>query len=233
MAERKSYGQFCGLARTLDHVGDRWTLLIVRELLLGPASFGELLHRLPGIATNLLSRRLRDLEADGLVVRSAQARRSKAVSYALSERGRTMEPVILALIRCGSIWMSSGPGDDHVDPRWAPLALRALLTDPHLAAPRGALLVDVDGQQVVISIDRAGRHVEAAEAPAAVRARAHGTLPTLLAIASGVLPAQRHLQVVDGDEAFAHEAIAPAAGPSSGPPSTGSARTSRGTALPS
>jgi DNA-binding HxlR family transcriptional regulator len=209
MAERKSYRQFCGLARTLDHVGDRWTLLIVRELLLGSASFGELLQRLPGIATNLLSRRLRDLEADGLVVRSSHAQRSKAVSYALSERGRTLEPAVVALIRCGSIWMSSGPGDDHVDARWAPLALRALLADPRLAAPRGALLVDVDGQQVVITIDRAGRHVEAAEAPTAVRARAQGTLPTLLAVASGALPAQHHLRVVDGDEAFAHEAIAP------------------------
>src|SRR5687768_3268395 len=62
----KSYGQFCGLARALDHVGDRWTLLIVRELLIEPRRYSQIRDALPGVATNLLADRLRSLEADGL-----------------------------------------------------------------------------------------------------------------------------------------------------------------------
>ncbi|WYB30812.1 helix-turn-helix domain-containing protein [Streptomyces sp. SM1P] len=72
----KSYGQLCAVARALDVVGDRWTLLVVRELLIqGPLRFGELQRGLPGIATNLLSQRLRDLEEQGCCpVRTATAR---------------------------------------------------------------------------------------------------------------------------------------------------------------
>lgn len=210
MLERKSYAQFCGLARSLDHVGDRWTLLIVRELLLRPATFAELLRALPAIATNLLTRRLRDLRLDGLVTRSPEPRRSKAVTYELTERGRGLEPAILALIRWGSIWMATGPGEDRVDPRWAPLALRALLADPNVASPRGALLLDVEGEQATLNIDRDGRRVLAGPPQRAPRAHVRSSLPTLLAVASGALPAQGILDLADGDEAFAHAALTPA-----------------------
>ena len=70
----RTYGQFCAVARALDLVGDRWTLLIVRELLLqGPCRFTDLKNGLPGIATNLLSERLKELEAAGLITREAVA----------------------------------------------------------------------------------------------------------------------------------------------------------------
>ena len=69
----RSYGQYCGLARSLEVVGDRWNLLIVRQLLIAPARYRDLIDGLPGIATNLLANRLRDLEASGVV-----ASRSKA-----------------------------------------------------------------------------------------------------------------------------------------------------------
>ena len=65
----RSFRQWCGLAETLDRIGDRWTLLIVRELLLGPRRYTDLRRNLPGIATNLLAERLRDLEQEGLVTR--------------------------------------------------------------------------------------------------------------------------------------------------------------------
>lgn len=75
----KSYGQLCSIARALDVVGDRWTLLIVRELLIGGAlRFGEVQRGLPGIATNLLTQRLRDLETNGVVAREpAQETRAR------------------------------------------------------------------------------------------------------------------------------------------------------------
>ena len=68
----RSYRQYCGLARALDVVGDRWTLLVIRELLEGPRRYAELLDGLPGIATNLLAERLRSLEENGIVVRQPE-----------------------------------------------------------------------------------------------------------------------------------------------------------------
>jgi DNA-binding HxlR family transcriptional regulator len=89
----RSYGQYCGLARGLDVIGDRWVLLIVRELLNGPRRYGELLDGLPGVATNLLAERLRAMQADGLVIRTAYH------GYALTERGLGLREVVFAIGR--------------------------------------------------------------------------------------------------------------------------------------
>jgi DNA-binding HxlR family transcriptional regulator len=89
----KSYGQYCGLARGLDVVGDRWVLLIVRELLNGPRRYGELLDGLPGIATNLLAERLRTMQANGLVSRTEGDR------YQLTEWGNGLRDVVYAIGR--------------------------------------------------------------------------------------------------------------------------------------
>ena len=110
MTERKSYGQFCGLARSLDRVGDRWALLIVRELLLDHRTFRELEAALGGISPSLLTQRLTQLTVDGLVVRNEAPQRSKSVEYRLTDAGRSLERVILELIRWGSRWMVDGPG---------------------------------------------------------------------------------------------------------------------------
>ena len=67
---RRTYDQYCGVARALEMLGERWTLLLVRELILGPRRFSDLLDGLPGIGTNILSARLKSLEADGIVRRS-------------------------------------------------------------------------------------------------------------------------------------------------------------------
>jgi DNA-binding HxlR family transcriptional regulator len=89
----RSYGHYCALARGLDVIGDRWVLLIVRELLAGGRRYGELVHGLPGIATNLLAERLRTMQADGLVVKTDDDR------YQLTERGEDLRGVVLAIIR--------------------------------------------------------------------------------------------------------------------------------------
>src|ERR1051325_5720688 len=99
----KSYRQYCGLAKALDSVGDRWTLLIVRELLIrGNARYSELQQGLPGIATNLLADRLRQLERGGLVERAE----SPAV-FRLTARGHALEDVIAALGRWAAPLMGS------------------------------------------------------------------------------------------------------------------------------
>src|SRR5687768_14679131 len=108
---RRSYGQYCGLARALDVVGDRWNLLIVRQLLIGAARYGELLDGLPGLATNLLAERLRDLETAGVVERRL-ADEGNAIAYALTPWGAELREPVDALIRWSTPLMVRGPGGD-------------------------------------------------------------------------------------------------------------------------
>jgi DNA-binding HxlR family transcriptional regulator len=183
MQERKSYGQFCGLARALDRIGDRWTLLIIREVLLGPRSFRELERGLSGISPALLSRRLIDLVADGLLERSDAPQRSKAVVYRLTDAGRQLESVVLGLIKWGSRWMIDGPGTDRVDPAWSPLALRALL-EGRPATVAGVVHLDVDGCDVTV-LSRRGRRAVLAARHESPDAKVTIELPLALAVAAG------------------------------------------------
>jgi DNA-binding HxlR family transcriptional regulator len=98
--QRRSYQQYCGIARALDVVGERWTLLIVRNLLLGPQRYSDLLRSLPGITTNLLAKRLREMEGLELI-----ARTDDGSAYRLRPRGAALEPAIHALGKWG--WGSS------------------------------------------------------------------------------------------------------------------------------
>ncbi|MBM9465392.1 transcriptional regulator [Aeromicrobium sp. YIM 150415] len=101
MANR-DYGQFCGLARTAEIIGQRWTLLILRDLLVGPRRYSDLAAGLPGIPSNLLSTRLKELEADGLVTREVRSGTDRAVVYAVTERGAELRPALDALSRWGA-----------------------------------------------------------------------------------------------------------------------------------
>ena len=96
MPTSRSYRDACGIARALDVVGERWALLVVRELLLMPQRFSELRHALPHVSSNLLADRLRELEHHG-VVRRGQAQAEGPRVYELTERGRKLEPIVLAL----------------------------------------------------------------------------------------------------------------------------------------
>ncbi|MEU8816823.1 winged helix-turn-helix transcriptional regulator [Actinoplanes sp. NPDC048796] len=89
MPTSRSYGDACAIARALDVVGERWALLVVRELLLGPQRFSDLRRALPGASSNMLTDRLRELQARGVLV--------KRQLYELTESGRELEPIILAL----------------------------------------------------------------------------------------------------------------------------------------
>src|SRR5919106_2428034 len=97
----RTYGDPCGVARSLDLVGERWALLIVRELLLGPKRFNDLLTGLPGASPNVISQRLRDLVAQGVVERRDLGPPARVHLYDLTERGRELEPVLLLLGRWG------------------------------------------------------------------------------------------------------------------------------------
>ena len=94
---RRVYSQFCGLAQALDVLGERWTLLVVRNLLLGPLRYSDLLHGLPGITTNLLAKRLKEMAEAGIVEKTRLAEGRRSAAYRLTSRGRELEPAIHAL----------------------------------------------------------------------------------------------------------------------------------------
>jgi DNA-binding HxlR family transcriptional regulator len=98
----RTYDDPCGIARALDHVGERWALLIVRELLLGPKRFTDLRAGLPNASQNVLSQRLRELEESGLIRRRKLPPPAAVWVYEVTESGAELEPVVLALARWGS-----------------------------------------------------------------------------------------------------------------------------------
>ena len=102
MSQSRQYEDPCGIARALDVIGDRWALLVVRELIFGPKRFAQLRAGLHTVSPNVLSQRLRDLEAAGVIRRSMLAPPASVGVYELTDRGRALEPVLLALGRWGS-----------------------------------------------------------------------------------------------------------------------------------
>jgi DNA-binding HxlR family transcriptional regulator len=148
----RSYGQFCGLARALDVVGDRWNLLIVRELLPGPLRYNELKTSLAGIATNLLAERLRSLEGNGIVERRLG---DVGVLYALTPWGAGLREPMEALGRWGAPLMMTGRDGDSFQPRWLVVALPALLRGV-TATPALELGFEVEGFLIVLHIDENG-----------------------------------------------------------------------------
>lgn len=104
----RTYGQACPLARALDVVGERWTLLVLRELAPGARRFGELLDELPGMSTNLLSARLQRLEREGLVERAPDRR------WRLTESGEGLRPAVAAFAVWGMQTFGTGAADDGV-----------------------------------------------------------------------------------------------------------------------
>ena len=110
----RSYKQLCGLAYALDVVGERWTLLIIRELMPGPRRFTDLIDGLPGISTNLLSGRLRRLEEQGLIRRRDLPPPAASTVYELTPMGQSLEPMLLELGKWGSQFVPATPGGDSL-----------------------------------------------------------------------------------------------------------------------
>ena len=127
----RTYGDSCGVARALDLVGERWALLVVRELLLGPKRFTDLRAGLPHVSPDILAQRLRELEDSGIVRRGKLPPPAGARIYQLTERGRQLEPAILALGRFGSV-APFPPGDAQFGVDALVIALKSLF-DPAAA----------------------------------------------------------------------------------------------------
>lgn len=132
----RSYGQLCAVARALDIVGDRWNLLVVRELLIAPRlRFTDLQRGLPGIAPNLLAQRLRDLEDHDVVRRETAARPATGTLYALTERGAQLDGVVRELLRWGAPTVAEAPPEAAFQMHWLSMPAQYLAQDNAPAAP--------------------------------------------------------------------------------------------------
>jgi DNA-binding HxlR family transcriptional regulator len=164
----RSYSQYCSVAKALDVVGDRWNLLIVRELLLrGRCRYTDLLDGLPGIATNLLADRLRDLEHVGIVSREDAPPPVATTLFALTERGTELRPVLRELGKWGAPLMAEQADEDAFRSHWLALPAELFLADhePH-AAPVAIELRTGEQPTIIETVDGQVRaHQGAAEAP--------------------------------------------------------------------
>lgn len=188
MPPRRSYDQYCSAARALDLVGDRWTLLIVRELLAGPRRYTDLHADLPGVSTDVLASRLKDMERDGLATRRRLPPPGAATVYELTERGRGLLPVLQAFGAWGEAELGERRPTDAVRAHWFALPLLRALEG---LGVRG--LVEVRLEEGDFHV-RAGK--EAADmapvygdgpAPAPADARLTLTTPVSEAVARGTL----------------------------------------------
>jgi DNA-binding HxlR family transcriptional regulator len=147
MARR--YDQYCPVAHALELVGERWSLLVVRELLHGPLRYTDLAERLPGIGTNVLASRLRDLETGGVVARRMLPPPAASRVYELTEYGRGLRPVMRELARWGARSLGPPTADDELFPGWLENALETLLAP---TAPPGRFEFRV-GDEVASVVD--------------------------------------------------------------------------------
>jgi DNA-binding HxlR family transcriptional regulator len=148
----RTYGQYCAIAKSLDVIGDRWTLLIVRELLLrGPCRYTDLRNGLPGIATNLLAERLRDLEEAGVVSREEAPPPIATTLFKLTSRGEELAPVLRDLLRWGMPLMEGGPAaDDVFRSQWMKWPAEMALADRDPDAPPVTIQVLADEEQALL-----------------------------------------------------------------------------------
>lgn len=192
MLKRTYEGQNCSIARALELVGERWTLLIVRDLFLGPKRYTDLRAGLPGIATDLLTARLRTLEGAGLVQRRTLPKPAPATVYELTDRGRLLGPALGALAQVGFAFLDE-PGDDtHVPPERLVLALRAAFDATAVPDHRATYQLQLDDEAFYLAVDGDKINVAPGSAP-------HATL----SLRTSPVTLTRVLRGTDPDDAIA------------------------------
>ena len=149
----RSYGQYCSVAKALDVIGDRWTLLIVRELLLrGACRYTDLKNGLPGIATNLLADRIRELESAGLVRREEAPPPVATTLVHLTEAGAELEPVIKALGWWGLRYMGSPADTDEFRGQWFGYPVEFFLRDRDPGGPPASIELRTGADPAVVEV---------------------------------------------------------------------------------
>jgi DNA-binding HxlR family transcriptional regulator len=209
MAFMKRYGQTCAIARALDVIGDRWSLLLVRELTLGPRRHRDLATGLPGIPSNVLAARLKDLQAAGVITQRTLPAPTDVTVYELTGAGRALQPALNELLDWGLRYAPEPSPDAAAQPGWALLAAAGRPA----ALPAGQTCELRVGREVFYLGSDAGQlTVRRGPAPDgdAVITMPAGTLYRLLAGQATVTGAVRHA-TVDGDTEIARRALEPLA----------------------
>jgi DNA-binding HxlR family transcriptional regulator len=205
----KRYGQVCPIARALDVVGERWSLLLVRELVLGPRRYRDLATGLPGIPSNVLAARLKDLQAAGVITRRTLPAPTDVTVYELTGAGQALQPALKELLDWGLRYGPLPSEDDTAQPGWALLS----------GAGRPSALPDgqtcelrIGPENFYLSSDAGKLTVRRGPAPDgdAVVTMSADTLYSLMTGQSTVTDAVQH-STVDGDPGIAHRALQPLA----------------------
>jgi DNA-binding HxlR family transcriptional regulator len=200
----KRYGQHCPLARALDVVGERWSMLVVRELSLGPRRFRDLLAGLPGIPTNLLSARLRDLQSAGLVDRRTLPPPAAVPVYELTEAGHALRPALTALREWGRTHAPAPADTDAARPGWALLGACGRPTE---LAPGIHCRLRIGEEEFVLGADESGLRLAdpAATADTTIELDEHEFF--LLAAGNTTAAAALRAATVDGDRDVARATL--------------------------
>jgi DNA-binding HxlR family transcriptional regulator len=205
----KNYGQACAIARALDVVGERWSLLLVRELTFGPRRYRDLATGLPGIPSNVLAGRLKDLQAAGVLTRRTLPAPGDVTVYELTDAGRALQPALNELLDWGLRYAPQPSHDDAAQPGWALLGAAGRPT----ALPGGQTLeLRVGPESFYLSSEAGQLAVRRGPAPDgdAVVTMPADTLYSLVTGHTTVTDAVRH-STVDGDTQIARRGLEPLA----------------------
>lgn len=193
----RDYGQYCGVTQALELVGERWALLIVRDLLVGPRRYGELATGLPRIPTNILATRLKELQAAGVIRRVPRLR---VVVYELTPYGRELEPVVLALGAWGFKSMRDPREEQVITPDSMTIALRtSFCADVAATLPPTTYGARFGTAELLVRVDGATLHVSRGDGPVdlafaagpGIRRLISGELAADHAIATGIVEVLR------------------------------------------
>ncbi len=183
----KRYDQFCPIAHGLSMVGERWALLVVRVLLKGPRRYTDLVAGLPGIGTNVLATRLRELEAGGVVHKRRLPPPAASTVYELTPYGEGLEEAVHAIARWGARSLGPPPEGEALNPEWGLDAFPALLYPERARGVTETTVIVVDDTAFTVRLDDGHLTVEIGEAADDADLVARTDLATMFELASGDL----------------------------------------------
>jgi DNA-binding HxlR family transcriptional regulator len=219
----RTYGQLCAVAGALDIVGDRWNLLVVRELLITPLlRFTDLQRGLPGIAPNLLSQRLRDLEANGVVRRDSAVPPAAGILYGLTERGVQLEGVVRELLKWGSASVMDAPPEAAFQMHWLGMPARYLARDNDPGAPEAVIRFGTPADGFDLLVGSGEIVVSPCDVAASPRASIDGPGPVLVGLLQGAIPLATAITLgvtIQGDRRVVERVLPSGEDPSSSPAS--------------
>ncbi len=196
MTAPRSYGQNCSLARTMDLIGERWTVLIVRELARGPKRFGDLGDNLAGIGTTMLAARLKRLEAADVIERAAPTQ--GATGYQLTARGEQLAHALGELMLWGLDLLDMDQPGDQTRAAWLAMSMQSALDRADRAAPAGSYAFHIGDERFWLHVAQGRSTLRDGTLPYPADAAITATLPDFYALATGT-PVDSVDAVIDGD----------------------------------